>query len=82
MGVAKNEGGTVFASLPTSRARSIVRRPPWLKKFCPLSKVYGLLEAVKAWLDPALKTPRTLHHRGKGAFMIAGETVKLPSKMN
>lgn len=40
-----------------------------------------VLEAVKAWLDPAQKNPRTLHHRGKGAFMIAGETVKLPSKM-
>jgi len=23
---------------------------------------------------------RTLHHRGRGAFMIAGETVKLASK--
>ena len=40
-----------------------------------------IFEAVKAWLDPAHKNPRTLHHRGKGAFMIAGETVKLPSKM-
>ena len=40
-----------------------------------------VLEAVQAWLDPAQKNPRTLHHRGKGAFMIAGETVKLPSKM-
>ena len=44
---------------------------------------YGLfvLEVVKAWLDPARKDPRTLHHRGRGAFMVAGETVKLPSKM-
>ncbi|MDP1925463.1 MAG: flavin reductase family protein [Thiobacillus sp.] len=40
-----------------------------------------ILEAVKAWRDPAQKNPRTLHHRGNGAFMIAGETVKLPSKM-
>jgi flavin reductase (DIM6/NTAB) family NADH-FMN oxidoreductase RutF len=40
-----------------------------------------VFEAVKAWLDPAQKNPRTLHHRGNGAFMIAGETVKLPSKM-
>ena len=27
------------------------------------------------------KHPKTIHHRGKGAFMIAGETIKLPSKM-
>jgi flavin reductase (DIM6/NTAB) family NADH-FMN oxidoreductase RutF len=40
-----------------------------------------VFEAIKAWLDPAQKNPRTLHHRGKGAFMIAGETLKLPSGM-
>lgn len=44
---------------------------------------YGIciLEVVKAWIDPAHKDPRTLHHRGKGAFMVAGETIKLASKM-
>ena len=44
---------------------------------------YGLfvLEVVKAWMDNAIKDPRTLHHRGRGAFMVAGETLKLPSKM-
>jgi flavin reductase (DIM6/NTAB) family NADH-FMN oxidoreductase RutF len=40
-----------------------------------------VFEAVKAWVDTSQKNPRTLHHRGNGAFMIAGETVKLPSKM-
>lgn len=40
-----------------------------------------VFEAVKAWLDPAQKNPHTLHHRGNGAFMIAGETLKLRSKM-
>ena len=40
-----------------------------------------VFEVVKAWLDPAQSDPRTLHHRGKGAFMVAGETVKLRSKM-
>jgi hypothetical protein len=24
--------------------------------------------------------PRMLHHRGRGVFMVAGETLKLPSK--
>lgn len=41
---------------------------------------FFVLEVQKAWLDPARKDPRTLHHRGRGAFMIAGETVKLASK--
>jgi flavin reductase (DIM6/NTAB) family NADH-FMN oxidoreductase RutF len=40
-----------------------------------------ILEVLKAWIDPAMKNPRTIHHRGRGAFMVAGETIKLPSKM-
>jgi len=40
-----------------------------------------ILEVLKAWIDPARKDPRTIHHRGRGAFMVAGETIKLPSKM-
>ncbi|MBE0548649.1 MAG: flavin reductase family protein [Rubrivivax sp.] len=48
-----------------------------------LMKRYGffVLEVLKAWVDPACKDPRTLHHRGRGAFMVAGETVRLPSRM-
>ncbi len=44
---------------------------------------YGLfvLEVVQAWIDPAVENPRTLHHRGYGSFMVAGETIKLKSKM-
>jgi flavin reductase (DIM6/NTAB) family NADH-FMN oxidoreductase RutF len=40
-----------------------------------------ILEVLKAWIDPAMKHPRTVHHLGKGAFMVAGETIQLPSKM-
>lgn len=40
-----------------------------------------ILEVVKAWIDPARKHPRTIHHLGKGAFMVAGKTIRLPSKM-
>lgn len=42
---------------------------------------YGLfvLEVVKAWIDPARKRPRTLHHLGRGRFMVAGRTIRLPS---
>lgn len=39
---------------------------------------FFVLEVVKAWIDPAKKNPRTLHHRGRGLFAIDGETVKLP----
>ena len=42
---------------------------------------FFVLEVVKGWVDPAIKEPRTLHHRGRGVFMVAGETLKLPSKM-
>jgi flavin reductase (DIM6/NTAB) family NADH-FMN oxidoreductase RutF len=42
---------------------------------------FFVLEVVKAWINPACKVPRTLHHRGYGVFMVAGETIKLPSRM-
>jgi flavin reductase (DIM6/NTAB) family NADH-FMN oxidoreductase RutF len=41
---------------------------------------FFVLEVKKAWIDPACKAPRTLHHRGRGAFMVAGETITLPSR--
>jgi len=40
-----------------------------------------ILEVLKAWIDPLRKDPKTIHHLGKGAFMVAGETIRLPSKM-
>ena len=42
---------------------------------------FFILEVVKAWIDPKVKTPRTLHHLGNGHFMVAGERIKLKSKM-
>jgi flavin reductase (DIM6/NTAB) family NADH-FMN oxidoreductase RutF len=42
---------------------------------------FFVLEVKKAWVDPACKLPRTLHHRGRGVFSVAGETIRLPSKM-
>jgi len=48
-----------------------------------LVKTYNLfvLEVLKAWIDPAQKNPKTIHHRGYGAFIVDGETIKLKSKM-
>lgn len=40
-----------------------------------------VLEGLKAWIDVSKKDPQTIHHRGRGAFMVAGETIRLRSKM-
>jgi hypothetical protein len=38
-------------------------------------------EVLKAWIDPSRKDPRTIHHRGKGMFMIDGRSIRLASRM-
>jgi len=40
-----------------------------------------VLEVVKAWHDSAVANPRTIHHLGCGNFMVAGECIKLKSRM-
>jgi flavin reductase (DIM6/NTAB) family NADH-FMN oxidoreductase RutF len=47
-----------------------------VEKYC-----FFIVEVVKAWIDPTVKNPRTIHHLGKGEFMVAGEKIKLKSKM-
>lgn len=42
---------------------------------------FFVLEVVQAWHDPTVQAPRTLHHRGYGRFMIAGEEVQTASRM-
>lgn len=42
---------------------------------------FFVLEVVQAWIEPRKAVPRTIHHRGRGQFMVAGETVELPSRM-
>jgi flavin reductase (DIM6/NTAB) family NADH-FMN oxidoreductase RutF len=43
---------------------------------------YGLfvLEGVAAWIDPARRRSRTLHHQGHGTFVVDGRTIRLPSR--
>jgi flavin reductase (DIM6/NTAB) family NADH-FMN oxidoreductase RutF len=41
---------------------------------------FFILEVVKAWIDPAKKNPRTIHHRGRGVFAVDGRTLTLPSR--
>jgi flavin reductase (DIM6/NTAB) family NADH-FMN oxidoreductase RutF len=42
---------------------------------------FFILEVVKAWIDPTVKNPKTIHHLGSGSFMVAGKKIKLKSKM-
>ena len=44
-------------------------------KYC-----FFVLQVVRAWVDPARTNPRTLHHLGGESFMVAGHTVRLPTK--
>src|ERR1035441_10586176 len=40
---------------------------------------FFILQVVQAWVDPARKNPRTIHHQGEGEFMVSGRTLHLPS---
>ena len=40
-----------------------------------------ILEVLKAWIDPAQKNPKTIHHHGYGTFVVDGETITLKSRM-
>jgi flavin reductase (DIM6/NTAB) family NADH-FMN oxidoreductase RutF len=40
-----------------------------------------IVEVIEAWIDRAVENPRTIHHLGCGNFMVAGERIKLESKM-
>lgn len=42
---------------------------------------FFVVEVVKAWIDSAVKNPKTIHHLGKDNFMIAGERIKIESRM-
>ncbi|MGA9032770.1 MAG: hypothetical protein WB402_09660 [Sulfuricaulis sp.] len=65
-----------------------------MRKSFSLSQVYGWLPldpvvlvttaqkgGANIWIDPARKHPRTLHHLGKGRFVVDGRTITLPSRM-
>ena len=46
-------------------------------------KKYNLfiLEVLAAWVDPAQRNPRTIHHRGYGRFVVDGAMIRLKSRM-
>jgi flavin reductase (DIM6/NTAB) family NADH-FMN oxidoreductase RutF len=40
-----------------------------------------VLEVLKAWIDPAQRNPKTIHHHGRGRFAVDGEMIALKSRM-
>jgi flavin reductase (DIM6/NTAB) family NADH-FMN oxidoreductase RutF len=42
---------------------------------------FFVLRVLTAWIDPSRKRARTIHHMGRGVFMVAGRTIRLPSRM-
>ena len=40
-----------------------------------------ILEVLKAWIDPAQKNAKTIHHHGYGTFVVDGDTITLKSRM-
>jgi flavin reductase (DIM6/NTAB) family NADH-FMN oxidoreductase RutF len=39
-----------------------------------------ILEVLTAWIDPAQKNPKTIHHHGYGKFVVDGATIRLKSE--
>ena len=42
---------------------------------------FFVLRVLCAWIDPARKRVRTIHHMGRGVFSVDGRTIRLPSRM-
>jgi len=40
---------------------------------------FFILEVTKAWTNPAVRHPRTIHHLGYGNFMVAGRKIRIVS---
>ncbi len=40
-----------------------------------------ILQVLKAWITPTKRRPRTIHHLGRGSFMVAGKTIRFASRM-
>jgi flavin reductase (DIM6/NTAB) family NADH-FMN oxidoreductase RutF len=40
-----------------------------------------VLEVLRAWVDPAQRNPKTIHHQGYGKFVVDGPAIRLKSRM-
>ncbi len=81
---------TAFAltALPASRVQAPLVAECFANLECRVAdagmvRKYNLfiLEVLKAWIDPAQKNPKTIHHHGYGTFVVDGRTITLKSKM-
>ena len=74
--------------VPAARVAAPLVAECWVNLECKMVDTtlvsrYNLfvLQVQKAWIDPSVKKPRTIHHLGEGRFMVAGRTIRLASKM-
>jgi flavin reductase (DIM6/NTAB) family NADH-FMN oxidoreductase RutF len=77
-----------LTALPASLVSAPLVAECWANLECRLvdealadSYNFVVLEVVAAWIDPARKAPRMLHHRGRGEFAVDGRVLRLPSRM-
>ena len=42
---------------------------------------FFIFDVVRAWVNPARKERRTLHHNGDGTFTLSGRTINLKERM-
>lgn len=76
-----------LTALPASRVQAPLIAECYANLECRVTDAsqrdrYNLfvLEVVKAWQRQSGQPPRTLHHRGRGYFMVSGRTIRLPSR--
>jgi flavin reductase (DIM6/NTAB) family NADH-FMN oxidoreductase RutF len=77
-----------LTALPASRIKAPLVGECYANLECrvvdsSLANKYNLFIAkvLKAWIDPAVKNPRTPHHNGKGIFTLDGRRIRVPSRM-
>jgi flavin reductase (DIM6/NTAB) family NADH-FMN oxidoreductase RutF len=75
-----------LTALPASRVKAPLVKECYANLECRVVDTqlvqhynFFVLQVLKAWIDPARKNPRTVHHRGRGEFMVAGRTLRLAS---
>ena len=74
--------------LPASRVKAPLIGECWANLECKvvdarMAEKYNffVLEVLKAWADPRVKQPKTIHHLGREKFMVAGKILTLPSRV-
>jgi flavin reductase (DIM6/NTAB) family NADH-FMN oxidoreductase RutF len=73
--------------LPASKVKAPLIKECYANLECKvvdsrMAEKYNLfiVKVVAAWVERGIKHPKTLHHISGNRFLVAGETVKVPSK--